>query len=721
MKRKDKLPELLAPAGSMEALYAAVLAGADAVYVGGKRFGARAFAKNFDLEELALAVKYCHLWGVKLYVTVNTLVFDRELAELSDYAAALYEMGVDAVICTDLGAIAEMRRRVPGLELHASTQASVHNTDGARIAHKLGCKRVVLARELSRAAIAEITENAPTETEVFLHGALCVCHSGQCLFSSLVGGRSGNRGECAQPCRLPYNGERYPLSLKDAALAYHIPELIETGARSLKIEGRMKSPSYVYGVTRIYRRLLDEHRRATAEEVAELAKIFSRGGFTDGYFTGRLGGMTGVRSEEDKEATRAGEEMRFLPVKKKVRARARFAVGERAELTLTDGKRTLSVTGETVEAAISAPLAKGALSERLSKMGNTLLSLAPEDIEIELSDGANLPVSAINDLRRKAAEKFEYTGRALPENTAQVPTRVKKTEEFRTALFLDGGVLSALGKGDLEGFDAVFTPLFADNAAFGTANGVYLPPVLLDADIVAADRRVEELKNMGVMYTLVNNLSHIEIAKKHGLIPVADIRMNITNGGTKAALGALGVSHFILSAELDLPKARDVGGAVTVYGRIPLMITERCFTKEVASCAECGSAQLVDRMGKRFPLVREFEHRTLVLNSEITYMADKGKEIRGCGLSEHFIFTTEGVDEVRRVLSAFKSGAPIQTVYPTMLPRRIGMREFTPEDKKRAENTARGRKNAAPYAKNKAKPQFNKAVKKKPRTHGGTR
>ena len=192
-------------------------------------------------------------------------------------------------------------------------------------------------------------------------------------------------------------------------------------------------------------------------------------------------------------------------------------------------------------------------------------------------------------------------------------------------------------------------------------------------------------------------------------------------GKVHAALAALGISYFILSAELDLPKARDVGGAVTVYGRIPLMITERCFTKEVASCAECGSAQLVDRMGKRFPLVREFEHRTLVLNSEITYMADRKRDVADNGLSEHFIFTTESKEQVRRVIEAFKSGAPIQTVFPDSRPRRIGMREFTAEDKKRTENAPRGRKNAAPYAQNKAKTPFNKAGKKKPRTHGGTR
>ena len=225
MRRKSKLPELLAPAGDFEALLAAVSAGADAVYLGGRAFGARAYAKNFDLDEIERAVEYCHLYGVKLYVTVNTLVFDKEMRELSDYAAKLWEVGVDALIITDLGAIREIKRRVPNMELHASTQMSVHSADGARMAAALGCSRVVLARELSYENIRAATEGSPIETEVFLHGALCVCHSGQCLFSSLVGGRSGNRGECAQPCKRPF-GDGYPLSLSDLSLASHIEELI---------------------------------------------------------------------------------------------------------------------------------------------------------------------------------------------------------------------------------------------------------------------------------------------------------------------------------------------------------------------------------------------------------------------------------------------------------------------------------------------------------------
>lgn len=682
MKRSNHLPELLAPAGDMEALYAATEAGADAVYVGGKRFGARAFARNFDEAELELAVRYCHLHGVKLYVTVNTLVFDREMQELSDYAAYLYEIGVDAVIAADLGAIREMKRRVPELEIHASTQMSVHNTEGARMAARLGCKRVVLARELSYADICEVTGDCPIETEVFLHGALCVCHSGQCLFSPLVGGRSGNRGECAQPCRLPYNG-KYPLSLSDLSLARHVPELIASGTASLKIEGRMKSANYVFSVTRIYRRLLDEGRGATDAEMAELARIFSRGGFTDGYFKGRLEGMTGVRSEADKTDTRALPEKSFLPGKKAVRARAVFRIGEPSEMTLFDGERSVTVTGEIPQRAISAPLSEEALRERLSKMGNTLLSLAKEDVEISLDGGANLSVGAVNALRRGAAEKFESCARPSPDTDREVPTRVKKTAGLKTALFLNAEVLSELSPHELRDFEAVFAPLFSPDGVFDRANGAYLPPVLLNSDIREVQKRLSELKERGVLYTLVGNLSHIPLSLEAGLIPVADFRMNVTNSHTAAALSELDVRHAVLSAELDLPKARDVGGVVAVYGRIPLMLTERCFTKESFSCSECGRAALDDRRGKSFPLMREYKHRTLVLNSEITYMADRRDELSRAGLSEHFIFTRESADTVRRVLSAFDKGAPIEAVFPGERPRRLGIRPVQPKGEKR--------------------------------------
>lgn len=301
--KKSSLPELLAPAGSSEAARAAVEAGADAIYLGGTMLNARMNAKNFTDEEMRDVISYCHERGVFVYVTLNTAVYDRELSEALAYAGKLYVWGVDGLIVADLGLASLIRKYYPELPLHASTQASGHSVACAEKLRSLGFCRMVCAREMTKNEIDRLCADSPIETEQFIHGALCVSQSGQCLASAMIGGRSGNRGACAQPCRMQYNGA-YPLSLKDAALAKYVPELIKSGVASLKIEGRMKSPAYVYGVVEIYRKLLDEGRAADDSEMKRLAALFSRGGFTDGYYTDRVGGdMLGIRSEDDKQAT----------------------------------------------------------------------------------------------------------------------------------------------------------------------------------------------------------------------------------------------------------------------------------------------------------------------------------------------------------------------------------------------------------------------------------
>ncbi|MHB1153096.1 MAG: U32 family peptidase [Eubacteriales bacterium] len=298
-----RLPELLAPCGSAESLDAAILGGADAVYLGGTAFNARINARNFSSDALRDAVIRCHASGVKVYITLNTQIYDREMNDALRYAAFLYEAGADALIVADLGLVSLIRRYIPGIPLHASTQVSGHSAAAAAALSKLGFSRMVCARELSAENIRELVKNSPLEIEMFVHGALCVSHSGQCLLSYVMGGRSGNRGECAQPCRLSYNGT-YPLSLRDACLAPHIPEIIDSGVVSLKIEGRMKPPEYVYEVTSVYRRLIDANRSASADELKRLSSVFSRSGFTDGYYKNKITGMMlGVRSERDKAAT----------------------------------------------------------------------------------------------------------------------------------------------------------------------------------------------------------------------------------------------------------------------------------------------------------------------------------------------------------------------------------------------------------------------------------
>ena len=678
MFRKNDLPELLAPAGDREALLAAVAAGADAVYVGGKSFGARAFAKNFDIPELEDATRYCHLHGVKLYVTVNTLVFDKEMTDLVEYARQLWRIGADAIITADLGAIRAIKRAVPELEIHASTQMSVHSTDGAIAAARLGCTRVVPARELSLENIKRMVKDSPTEVEVFLHGALCVCHSGQCLMSSMVGGRSGNRGECAQPCRLPYNNNRAVLSLRDLSYADHVTELIESGVASLKIEGRMKSPEYVYTVTSIYRTLLDGHRNATSGEKDRLARVFSRGGFTDGYLLGKTrDGMTGVRSERDKENTRELAERTFEPIRVDVKASVTIKLGEPSEMTLYNEHKSVTVTGAAPVEAINAPLDSDGVRSRLSKMGNTYLSLSPNDIDLTLDGGVNLAPSALNALRRDAAEAFQSCERKMPDNTTPCNKNAlgKPSKKRKSAVFYDTRAYSATVKKSphlLSGFDIVFLPLVKLLEMGEVTNGVYLPPIIFDTEWDKIRPMLDVAVSRGVKYALVGNIGHIQPVREAGLVPVGDFRLNVTNALSLDQYRELGVEDIILSAELTVPMARDIGGGVISCGRIPLMITERCFIRDVADCDRCAknSVTLTDRTGARFPMMREWEHRTLIFNSTVTYMGDKRDELRRSGLSwEHFIFSSESADEIADLIGRYEKGAQL-----TSPVRRMGKR-----------------------------------------------
>ena len=681
MVRKDRLPELLAPAGTYKAMLAAVAAGADAVYLAGKSFGARAFAGNFELSELERAVRYCHLHGVKVYVTVNTLLFDSELDELTAYLRELYRIGTDALIVADLGVVRLIRQILPDFEIHASTQMSVHNTDGADEAHRLGIKRVVLARELSREDMASVIKRSLAECEVFVHGALCVCHSGQCLLSSLVGGRSGNRGECAQPCRLPYkNG--YPLSLSDLSLASHIKELCDTGVASLKIEGRMKSADYVYRVTAIYRRLLDEYREANREELDELSRVFSRGGFTDGYFVKNHSAMLGTRREEDKSRSRALAEGVYNEEKIKVRARAKLRLGEPSEMTLILGDRQVTVLGDTPVPALRAPLVAEDVKARLSKMGTTLLSLSTEDIELSLDEGINLSPAKINELRRAAAEKIEDTSRpVLLVNFDEEFNTPTHHSVIKTALFFKRAAFDKLSWDALDYFDIRFLPLMSYKGAGGRANGVYIPPVVFDSERDRVLSALREAAAEGATHALIGNIAHIGWAKDAGLIPIGDIRLNITNARASEEYFSMGVAHQILSAELTVGGISKISmeapcsvGAI-VYGRIPLMLTERCFIKENFGCERCESARLTDRRGAAFPIMREWEHRNIIFNSAITYTADKRGELSRAGVKiSHFLFTTEGACEINTVIDAYKNALPYPDVLGAPM-RRMGKRE----------------------------------------------
>ena len=651
-----KLPELLCPAGDMLALEAAIEGGADAVYFGGADFNARKNARNFDAAEMREAVRTAHAHGVKAYVTQNTLCYDREMSAFLSAAETAIGAGADALIVADMGGAREIKKRFPMCELHASTQMSGHNAAAAAELEKMGFSRMVIAREATYEDIKFFTESSKMELEVFVHGALCVCHSGQCLFSSMIGGRSGNRGECAQPCRLPYSGA-YPLSLKDSSLALHIPRLIECGVSSLKIEGRMKSAEYVRDVARIYRRLLDERRGATSEEMRELASVFSRGGFTDGYFTGNVGrSMLGVRSESDKQASRELEPFEGLTKKAPVSLSAEIQRGKPCTVTVSSGDRKYRYVSDAVaEDAINAPLNYDNVKKQLTKMGSTPYIV--KDFSLALDEGLMLPVSVLNRIRREAVEGFERACERVVERVegAELSRPMSTSVKMKTAVYNEAKQITDKAK---EFFDIIFLPLCKYG---GETKGVALPPVIFDREWEKAEEMLQKAKALGAQYALVGNIGHIALAKKYGFKLCGDIRLNIFNTSSAALCEELGLECFIVSPELSLAQARDIGGArlVTVYGRLPLMLLEKCVGKELGSCEGCekGKIELVDRMGAKFPVLRSWEHRSVVYNSLPTSMSDKAELLSKNGIKgQHFIFSVESADECDRVISAFEQG-----------------------------------------------------------------
>ncbi len=657
-------PELLCPAGSPAALAAAIEGGADAVYMGGSAFNARIHAKNFTAEELKEGIALAHSYGVKVYLTANTLIFDREMEDMLRAAEDAYLFGADALIVADVGVARHIRKRIP-IELHASTQFSGHNADAARFLAEAGFSRMVCAREMGREELLRFVKESPIEAEVFVHGALCVCHSGQCLFSSAVGGRSGNRGECAQPCRLPYGSAKngYPLSLKDLCLASHVTELCEMGIASFKIEGRMKSPEYVRDVTRVWRRLLDENRNATEQELRELASVFSRGGFTDGYYRKQIDRrMLGVRSEEDKQSSRERIPFRGIERKIPLSLSAEIRKGRPASLTLrTEDGREATVTGALPEDARSAPLDRDSAARSLCRFGNTAYRV--DRWEIGLDEGLMLPVSAMNALRRSAAEEMDRLRAEAPVRSREDFAKPDAEEEGKkgspkegdTAVFYDP---AQIPEEAYEAFEVLYTPL---DRYDGTTNGVLLPAVILDTERAEAEALLRRAVGLGARYALVGNGGHPEMARACGLEVRGDFRLNVTNKAAAAVWRQVGIEDLILSPELSLARLRDIGGRAIVYGRIPLMVTEKCVGRELGGCEACrrGETVLTDRRRTQFPVLREWQHRSLILNSVPVYMADREEELARYGIrSRHFLFTDETREEIRQILSAYRRHLP---------------------------------------------------------------
>lgn len=427
-----KKAELLAPAGNYNAFLGALNAGADAVYLGGDRFGARAYADNFDKEQIIRALHVAHFYGKKIYLTVNTLLKERELTELSSYLAPFYEAGLDGVIVQDFGVFCHIREQFPGLPLHVSTQMTVTGAQGAAFLKEQGACRIVPARELSLEEVRKIREEADVEVECFIHGAMCYCYSGQCLFSSILGGRSGNRGRCAQPCRLPYeiydedkrlSGSKYPLSLKDMCTLEYLPELLAAGIDSFKIEGRMKRPEYAAGVTAIYRKYIDLYDREGAAhyqidpaDMDRLRGLYIRSEVQTGYYERHNGkemitfDAPGYSGSDEGVLAQIREKYLREPDKMPVRMRVTVKVGEPLRLRMVseeDPNVFAEVSGDMVQQAKNAPLTEETVRKQMGKTGESLVSVS--SCEICMEGEGFVPVRALNELRREAVEVFEKT------------------------------------------------------------------------------------------------------------------------------------------------------------------------------------------------------------------------------------------------------------------------------------------------------------------------
>lgn len=810
------IPELLSPVGSREALTAAVQNGADAVYLGGKAFSARQYANNFDRDELKESVYYAHVRGVKVYVTVNTLLNDAEFSELVEYLKFLYEIGVDAIIIQDLGVARVASELLPGLPLHASTQMTVHNIAGVEALKEHNFQRIVLARELGLKEIAEIKRKTGVELEVFVHGALCVCYSGQCLMSSMIGGRSGNRGRCAQPCRMEYalvdrNGHVladpketgfHLLSPKDLNMLRHLPELSEAGVSSLKIEGRMKRPEYVAIVTRIYREALDRYMHSPEEyhvdenEIKELGQIFNRG-FTTGYFFGkpgkdmmsfkrpnnrgiRLGRVTksswadktaeilleevlrigdgiefwvseggrkgqvvnrilldGKQVEEAyagqkvqitaegkikagdrvfkthdtqlisaaEQSYKSSKEIKKIPLKFSIKA----MIGQPFIITVSDDMKNTytAVSGFAGQEAIKKPLTRESLKDQLDRLGNTPYSL--NDFEAEIEENVMVPVSEINETRRKAIEGLsQIRGRidrvkVNEEEFSQKAHRLfypirndvrqsaEKTLQKEIKLSVKPHNFDTLTLSAQNGADIIY---FGDFRGSGYGNlGLSEMEKAYDfcsnngCELVIATPRISRENEMSYMHRLIdfageNNLAvlagslgALKEAKKRGISRIfIDYYFNVYNSQAAAWLNEnYQVAGLNLSPELTIDQIKgireniDMPFEAVVEGHLPLMITEYCpqfsilgdgTDKSVCTrpCRENKGLGLKDRLGLVFPISHDAFCRTYLYNAKELSMISDIQALFAAGISVFRIeYSTEDTKRAEFIVKSWRN------------------------------------------------------------------
>ncbi len=667
MRTTDELPEILAPVGGKEQLVAAVRAGANAVYMGAKGFNARQNAENFTDEDLKNAVSYCHKRNVKVHVTLNTLIFDNEIKELISTVKSVAESGADAVIVQDLAVARIIKDCCPDLPMHASTQMAVHNSEGVKAVQELGFSRAVLARELTIDEIRSITSSAEIETETFIHGALCTSVSGMCYLSSMLGGRSGNRGLCAQPCRLNFvnrAGREYAISLKDMSYIENADELAKAGVRSFKIEGRMKRPEYVAAAVTALRVSLEGGK----PDILTLKKVFSRSGFTDGYFTGkRMVSMYGIRTKSDVEASAESlsgltglyrNERQSVPFD----AEAVLKENEPSVLTVTDGTNYVTVTGGQPEPAEKLRASEEYIRRSVSKTGGTPFVL--DSLRAVVSGNVTLPASKLNDMRREALEKLlEERGRTEPwsftEKSYSIPDAPERTKSALRARFENVSQMCCEDR-----FERIILPLdeiirnknltekLKDRLA------AEIPPLIWEDDIAKTAKKLEELKASGVKNVICGSIGTLKLARSFGFDISGDMNLNITNSISAGEYEKLGVSDITVSFETAMARisklSANVPTGIIAYGYLPLMKLRMCPSKTEKGCDGCnGREYLTDRANVKFMLMCRNRKYTELMNSVPLYVGDRKS---GNVDFRTLYFTSEDKKTVNDIISLFVRG-----------------------------------------------------------------
>lgn len=697
-----KIVEILAPAGSFESMKAAVAAGADAVYIGGSRFGARAFAENPGEDKLLEAIDYVHLHGRKLYLTVNTLMKEQEMKELFEYLLPYYRQGLDAVIVQDLGVFSFVREYFPDLPIHASTQMTITGVYGAGLLKELGAERVVTARELSLKEISQIHQQVDVEIESFVHGALCYCYSGQCLFSSLIGGRSGNRGRCAQTCRLPFDvkdrgktlgkkEERYCLSLKDLSTLDLIPDMIEAGVYSMKIEGRMKSPRYTAGVVSIYRKYADLYLnkgrsgyKVEDKDRKVLLDLFDRGGQTDGYYKKHNGRDMIVWKE--KPSFREGNNQLFdmldreyveKQLKVPVTGKIFLSEGEKASLILASQEHRIVIEGDLVMTALNQPMSEEKVLKQLNKTGNTPFLF--ENLEAEINGNVFVPVQALNDLRRRGLEELE--AEILREYKREYP-QDESSGEGNDVLDAQASQPSKLTVSleKPECFDAVvYNPnvnrLYIEAAHFeperwnqyvnlchekGKECFLTMPHIFRTEAQQFFDRHQNYLKEAGFDGFLIRSMEEPGYLKKTGIRGnlIFDFGVYGMNNLAQKMLKNLGADEITWPVELNSRELEklEIPGELLIYGRLPMMVTAQCIHQGMERCDKTPvELNLKDRMGKEFPVRNHcaFCYNSIYNSAPLSLLGLSNTVSSLSPASLRLQFTTEGPGETETIIKAF--------------------------------------------------------------------